>query len=140
MVVHPQLGHDCYKMVILQTDRSYVLLVPEDRHFVLPEVEIPTFERVALHLTPAVRHKWGQEIVCLFSFPNEVAQESPHAASYYVAEVLERRDPAGASQWVSVESLCPESFAYAGDHQALCCSLARCRREETSPKRGPFEK
>jgi Phosphotransferase enzyme family len=131
---------DRYRMIVLQTDGAQVLLVPKGTDFVLPEVEIPAFQRVAEHLTAAVRLEWGQQILCLFSLASETTRETPDAASYCVAEALDRQDSAGPSRWVSVQSLRQESFADARDHEALSSSLAQCRSEETNPKRGPFEK
>jgi Phosphotransferase enzyme family len=138
--VHPQPGRDRYRMIVLQTNGNYVLLSPEDKHFVLPEVEIPAFERVAQHLTAVVRREWGQEILCLFPLPNDTPPETPHAYSYSVAEALDPQDRVGPSRWVSVESLRQDSFADVRDYQALRCSLCRCSSEETISKRDPFEK
>jgi hypothetical protein len=140
MSVPPQPDRDRYRMIVLQTDGAQVLLVSKGMHFALPEVEVPPFERVAEHLTAAVRREWGQEILCLSSLANEIAQETPHAASYYVTEALDRRDCVGGSRWVSVQSLRQESFADVRDYQGLCCSLARCCSQETNPKQSPFEK
>jgi hypothetical protein len=136
----PQPGRDRYRMIVLRTDGSQVLLVPNGTHFALPEVEIPSFERVAENITTALRREWGHEIVCLYPLRDEVTQETPHAASYYVAEVVGPQISVGRSTWVSVELLFQDSFANACDHQALCSSLARCRSLEATPKRGAFEK
>jgi hypothetical protein len=136
----PQPGRDRYRMIILRTSGTYVLLVPEDKHFVLPEVEIPAFERVAQHLSAAVRQEWGLEILCLFPLPDETSPANSHPISYYVAEALDPQDCVGASRWMSIESLRLDSFADVRDYQALNHSLARCSSQETNPKRASFEK
>jgi Phosphotransferase enzyme family len=127
-------------VIVFHTDGSQVLLAPKGTHFVLPEVEVPPFERVPEHLTSAARRDWGQDIVCLLSLPDQHSSEIPHSVSYHVAEALDPKSCMVPSRWVSIDGLRTESFLDVRDYQALQYSLAQCSRDEANSRRQPFEK
>jgi Phosphotransferase enzyme family len=135
-----QHARDRYRMIVLRANASEVLLVPKLSHFILPEIEIPAFERVAKHLTAAVQREFGQQIVCLFPIRTESPNDTTYALRYYVAEAVGCRDSAQSSTWVSVDSLQLGSLADSTDYDALRSSLARSCSETQHPKMNPFEK
>jgi hypothetical protein len=128
-----------YRIILLQTGGTEVLLVRDGTRFALPEIEIPRFARVAEHLTAAVRREWGQEILCLFSPACRNGPAAPHGVRHYVAEALGPGHCTRHSNWVPVASLTEDSLYHADDYHALCGCLARCCSQHTGPKPGPFE-
>jgi hypothetical protein len=76
----PETGHtDCYRLVLLNSAGTHVILQHEDDRYFLPQIRIPQFTRPAEQITSLVRNNWSTITTLLWSAQIESADKQ----SYY---------------------------------------------------------
>jgi hypothetical protein len=88
VATQPQTAQtDCYRLMLLNSEGTDVLLQRANNKYALPEVRIPRFMRPADQITSLLRDTWGIPTVLLFSSHIESAPGRPH---YAMVEACER--------------------------------------------------
>lgn len=126
------------RVIVLQQNRSSVLLARTAGGFVLPSVEIPRRQRVAENLTVAMKSKWCCEVVCLFALRVRTPENDSNRSNYQVTEGA--NGTAGHDSrtvWVPISSLRQERFADPEDYLSIWDCLKQCDRYQPD-HRTPF--
>lgn len=134
-----QNEHETYRVIILARGGTEVLLVPDGSRLLLPSVSIPQWQRVAENLTAAVKSKWGEEVVCLFTLDRSAAGVSSEQVRYQVTEHWRTGgQPHTSTQWIPASGLSGDLFADQSDYGAIQQSVAKCRGKTPDEEPGPF--
>jgi hypothetical protein len=115
-------------------------VVFDGHHQTLPEIELPRGERIAEHLTEAVRDAYGIEGVSLFSLRSSSEPPGPSDFGYQVMESWSAGNASLDRRWVAVDSLSLHSFRDPDDFQALERGLAQTEAYAIGNQLGPFGK
>src|ERR1700694_4932366 len=76
----PTTQTDCYRLMLLNSEGTDVLLQWANNKYALPEVRIPRFMRPADQITSLLRDTWGIPTILLFSCLIESPLGRPHYA------------------------------------------------------------
>jgi hypothetical protein len=124
---------------LLRGENPEVLLGFEGTHRVLPEIEIPRWQRVAENLTAALRETCGINAVSLSSLEPPPAQSGSSQICYEIMEQCGPHDEAQCEkEWVSVDALIESAFRDACDVQAVRQAIAQTMAYAEDTSRGPF--
>jgi hypothetical protein len=126
------------RVIVLDEDRSSVLLARAQDGFILPSAEIPRRQRVAENLTAAMKSEWGCEVACLFALRVRALENDSNRANYQVAEgatLAGTHDSRTA--WAPISSLRQDCFEDPEDCLSIHECLQQCERYQTDD-RAPF--
>ena len=128
---------DRWRMVIL-TSKSSELLVLENQHqFALPEVLVPRDQRLAWHLNKQVKRLWQLSILSIVPINTTPTAEETDSTQYHIAELVPSESPLPSGMCcVDASSLKPDAFRDSGDFDALSAFLNPSFRSELED--GPF--
>ncbi|MGC0778018.1 MAG: hypothetical protein WCD68_12495, partial [Candidatus Acidiferrum sp.] len=142
MRIDPHEERETRRIILLRLLRGKnpeVLLGFEGTHRVLPEIEIPRWQRVAEHLTAALSKTCGIDAVSLSSL------EAPPAVSRSDQICHEIMEPCGPDaetprekEWAAVDCLIESGFRDPGDFQAVQQAMAQSMAHPEDTTRGPF--
>lgn len=139
--IAPEVESEIHRVILLRgTTSPEVLLVFDGSHQSLPEVRLPRSQRVAEHLTKAIRNAYGIEGVALFSLPKPFEPSNPTQIRYEVVESFSRENSLPASRWVAVDSLEFRSFLDPEDSKSLERGLVEIEAYVSGSRIGPFGK
>lgn len=120
------------RTIVLAQSGEQLLAVPCPAGLVLPSIEIPRYERLAINATAALRRNWACDAICLFAPDTRFLIENSARIRYQVMEVVGNVPKSDSTKaWLSVSQLTPERFQYQEDYQVLQSTL------ETLSKRVP---
>lgn len=122
-----QSERETYRTIVLDQNGIDLLLAPTESGFFLPSVEVPRWQRLAEHLTTAMKRTWGCEAICLFT--PDVTPSANHAnrITYQVMECWHHTETHDArTKWVPISTLAQDSFHDSTDYLAVQQSLAEC--------------
>jgi hypothetical protein len=126
------------RVIVLQQDRSSVLLARAQGGFVLPSVEIPRCQRVAENLTAAMKSKWRREVVCLFALRVRTLENDSSRANYQVAEGANGTGTHDSrTAWAPISALRQDRFEDPEDYLSIRECLNQCDRYQPDD-RTPF--
>jgi len=129
---------EIYRVIVLGQSGTEVLVAPNGDRFALPAVNIPRWQRVAEHLTAAVKTDWGEEVICLIE-PDVSASANGTQIRYQAAEHCSASGkPKMPTQWVPFSALAHDSLIGASDYLAIQQSIALCSPEGKESTSGPF--
>jgi hypothetical protein len=132
-----QSEREICRVIVLGRDGTEVLLRIAEPGFAFPAVEIPRSERLAEHLTAALRKDWGCDAVCLFT-PNHSSEDGDSNGKHY--EVTECWHDGGRKDetvWKPIRSLTADSFQNEAEFRILEECLQQLDRYERDPS-SPF--
>lgn len=143
MELQQESDHETCRVIVLGRNREDVLLGVNQAGFFLPSVEVPRWQRLAEHLTAALRRDFGCEAVCLFSPKNPSSGSESIGTHYEVMECWHDEGCAGGSVWKPIGSLVERSFQDNSEFRMIghCLKdLDRYEQDLSSPfvKRGWF--
>jgi phosphotransferase family enzyme len=132
---------DRYRLVVPRKAGSEILVMEEAGGFSLPDVEIPKWERIAPHITRALKNRWNLEGYCL-STPgyNPLRAESAFS-SYQIVEPCRPDDdcPAG-TRWVLFAALTTNHFSNSEDYRVIQSAIDELKEYARGIVPGPFAK
>jgi Phosphotransferase enzyme family len=129
---------DCYRAIVLRNRGAELLTVSTECGLVLPSVEIPRWQRVAVNLTGALTSKWGCETICLFSPQVNHSSDGSKRLFWQVMECCQHAGTTNArAEWTRVSSLSADFFANSEDYIALRQSLDQLLKRPADNSR-PF--
>lgn len=125
-----------YRVLVFSRNGTEILLMRSPSGVHLPEVTIPTRERIAESVTSAMKQEFGEVVVCLF----EPDSSGSARTVRYVATRHWRtcETSAGLLQWGLINDLLESMFGNRDDYRAVRESLARCRFPISNTPSGPF--
>ncbi len=124
---------------LLRGENPEVLLGFEGTHRVLPEIEIPRWQRVAENLTAALREICGINAVSLSSLEPPPARLCSGQICYEIMEQCGPHDEAQCEkEWVSFDALTESAFREACDVHAVRQAIAQTMAYAKDTSRGPF--
>ena len=131
---------ECRRIILLRGRKPEVLLAIEGSpRRSLQEILIPRWQRVAEHLTAALRDTCGIDAVSLSSFEYRLSGSSSERIRY---EILEPCGPEANAprekEWVSVDALVESGFQDPCDFQAVHQAAAQCMANRENTISGPF--
>jgi hypothetical protein len=124
MAINSETNQDCYRVIVLRDSGAELLVVPTERGFELPSLEVPRLQRVAVNLTAALREQWGCEAICLFD--PKVSKWDSRAKPFFWQVMEYRRDAETASTravWTRVSAASADCFVNSKDFSSLRHSL-----------------
>ncbi len=138
-VVARPAQRDQYRLLLLRTNGSELLVVGEQPAFTLPCVEVPKWERVAENMIAAVRRRYGLSAFCLFSPHVSAAARAGEQPLYQVMATGEDCDATSdETHWLRVHSLPDRSFADGQDFVAITDMLRQIAEFQSGEAIGPF--
>jgi hypothetical protein len=124
---------------LLRGENPEVLLGFEGTYRVLPEIEIPRWQRVAEHLTAVLTKTCGIHAVSLSSLEALPAQSGSQQIRY---EIMERCNPDDTAphdkRWVAADCMAESAFRDPGDFQAARQAIAQSMDYAQNTTSGPF--
>lgn len=124
---------------LLRGENPEVLLGFEGTRRVLPEIEIPRWQRVAEHLTAALGKTYGIHAVSLSSLEALPAQSGSQQIWYEIMEPCSPDDRARHDKrWVAADCLVESAFRDPGDFQAALQAIAQSMTYAQNTRSGPF--
>ena len=143
MEPQPQSDRETCRVIVLGRHREDVLLGVNQAGFFLPSVEVPRWQRLAEHLTAALRRDFGCEAVCLFSPKNPSSGIGSNGTHYEVMEYWHDEGCAGGTVWKPIGSLVECSFQDNSEFRVIgqCLKELDCYEQDLSSpfvKRGWF--
>lgn len=142
MRIDPHVERETRRIILLRLLRGEnpeVLLGIEGTHRVLPEIEIPRWQRVAENLTAALRETCGINAVSLSSLEALPAQSASQQISYEIMEPCTPDDTAPHDKrWVAADCLVESAFRDPGDFQAARQAIAQSMAYAQNTTSGPF--
>ena len=97
-----------YRVIVLQSDGTEVLLTRSHAGVEFPVVTIPRWERVAENVTSEMKRKWGEVVVCLFEPDLSADADAPrYVAARHWRTCGEGRAPL---QWTALTDLTDNAF------------------------------
>jgi hypothetical protein len=140
--IDPHEERETRRIILLRLRRGEnpeVLLGFEGTHRVLPEIEIPRWQRVAENLTAALRETCGINAVSLSSLEPPPAQSGSSQIRYEIMEPCGPHDETQCDkEWVSVDALIESAFRDACDFQAARQAIAQSMAYAEDTSSGPF--
>ena len=135
----PQLGCDCFRVLLFRRETSELLVEETERGFALPQLEIVPHSRVAEEVTSAFENLWGLSVYCLFDLTGSYG--SPTACRHQVAEAVRVRPgvPNGM-RWVSVTYCIDANFRNHADVEAIHAALRAFDSYGSGRQHNPFGK
>jgi Phosphotransferase enzyme family len=129
MLAQPQPDHDVYRIILLDPSGQQVLLLSDRGRFQLPTVQIPRFQRIAEHLTAAVRNDLCHPAVCLFSLGADSPSGSGDKTVCQVMECIGApHDLPERAHWLPISSLQDVSSGDPAQYRDVAESVAECQR------------
>ncbi len=118
---------ETYRAIVLDQNRTALLLAPTDNGFLLPWANVPRWQRLAENLTAAMKSNWGCEAICLFAPDAAASASHSSGVNYHVLECWNHAETRDASaKWVPISSLSEKSFQDWADYLAVQRSVAEC--------------
>jgi Phosphotransferase enzyme family len=125
-----------YRVIVLQSDGTEVLLTRSHAGVEFPVVTIPRWERVAENVTSEMKREWGEVVVCLFEPDLPADADAPrYVAARHWRTCGEGRAPL---QWTALTDLTDNVFRDPDEFRALHESVAKCAASTTNAASGPF--
>jgi hypothetical protein len=125
-----------HRVILFASQVEELLVLPKQGRLRLPEVSIPTHQRIAEHLTASVYRDWSQHAVSLFGLETSSTDSE---ARYEVMESIDRqRSDAAGLRRVSLSSLRDYQFEQSTDAMAVARAIAECKEYAAGSKQGPF--
>jgi hypothetical protein len=113
------MDNELWRLLLLRNQASEILLRSGPSGFFLPEISIPSGQRVAVHLNSEIARLWNLEVISLFELAFPQGKSTPHH-KYHVAELLEGEGLADSRfEWASLSALARKSFSGSNDFAAL---------------------
>ena len=124
------------RVILFASQGEELLVLLKQGRFRLPEVSIPTHQRIAEHLTASVYRDWCQDAVRLFGLDTSSTDSE---ARYEVMQSTDEQgsDDAGLHR-VSLCSLRDCQFEEPADAMAVVSAIAECKEYAAGTKQGPF--
>jgi len=136
----PEALKDIHRLLVLRNDAAELLVAGVAPPFMLIDVEVPKWERVAQTISKAMKEQYEIESICLF--PLTLSPEAPISQTQY--HVLDARGaPPGAprgTRWAAINALPLNSFANEADFAALCDTTRKIREFRSDAAAEPFGK
>ena len=128
---------DRWRMVILASKPSELLVLANQHQFALPEVLVPRDQRLAWHLNKQVKRLWQLSILSIVPINTTPTGEETGSTQYHLAELVPSDSPLPPGMCcVDLSSLRPNAFRDSGDFDALAAFLNPSLRSEMED--GPF--
>jgi Phosphotransferase enzyme family len=132
-----QSEREMCRVIVLGRDGNEVLLKITEPGFAFPAVEIPRWERLAEHLTAALRRDWGCDAVCLFT-PNHSSEDGNSNGKHYeVTECWHEGGRKDETVWRPIRCLTVDSFQNEAEFRILEQCLHQLDRNGSDPS-SPF--
>lgn len=129
MLTQPQPDYDVYRIILLDPSGQQVLLLSDRGRFQVPLVQIPRFQRIAAHLTAAVKNDLCHPAVCLFSMSVDALGDALDKVPCQVMECIGApHDLPDRAYWLPISSLQEVSLDDPTQYRAVAQSLAECQR------------
>jgi hypothetical protein len=132
-----QSEREMCRVIVLGRDGTEVLLKIAEPGFAFPAVEIPRWERLAEHLTAALRRDWGCDAVCLFTSNHSSEDGDSNGKHYEVTECWRDGGRKDETVWKPIRSLTADSFHNEAEFRILEQCLQQLDRYERDPS-SPF--
>jgi hypothetical protein len=132
MQVTPQAENEIHRVILFPPRGVELLVLSEHGRHRLPALSIPSYQRIAEHLTASVHREYSQNAVSLFGF-------SASSTHYQVMESTEAfRCAIADTRWVPVSSLDESQFDDPADVTAIARAVAECKEYADGPNHGSF--
>ena len=132
-----QSEREMCRVIVLRHDGTEVLLKIAEPGFAFPAVDVPRWERLAEHLTAALRRDCGCDAVCLFSPNHSSVDWDSNGKHYEVMECLREGGRKDETVWKPIRSLTANSFQNEAEFRILEQCLHQLDRYERDPS-SPF--
>lgn len=120
-----QSDREIYRVIVLGQAGTELLLAPTATGVSLPEVEVPRWQRAAANLNAAMKSRWGEEVICLFTPDVGPSPGTEREVHYQMAEHWREVGKSDSpTQWVPTSTLSEASFAHPADYAAVRRALA----------------
>jgi hypothetical protein len=135
----PHEERETRRIILLRGKNPEVFVGFDGTHRTFPHVEIPRWQRVAEHLTGALRETCGINAVSLSSLEPPPAQSGSSQIRYEIMEPCGPHDETQCDkEWVSVDALIESAFRDACDFQAARQAIAQSMAYAQNATSGPF--
>lgn len=125
MLISEEPAHETCRVIVFGRSGKEILLWRSDAGLHFPHVTIPRWQRVAEHVTVAMKEQWGHEVICLFEMDSPL--DGKNTSLYVVTSYWRTSGQCAAPlQWISVNDVAEDSFAEPADYLALRNSLDQC--------------
>lgn len=127
----------CHLLLMRNHDKE-VLLLNKDEGFLVPNLEIPRWQRSALHLVAGVRRLWGIEAICRFGLPVDFNETN---SQYFVLDVLNPNDiAADGTSWIPVTDINWDDSETASTRERFYTAVRRAAEYDAAKPPVPFTK
>jgi hypothetical protein len=113
----PQL--ESWRLLVVRPERAEILLHADGVTFSLPEIAIPSQERIAANINREVERRFGLRVISLYEIhPGSPAL--PDGVVYHAALSLQSSEPIPSGTiWMSIDDLSADSFRREDDFAAI---------------------
>lgn len=141
MYREPQEEHETRRIILLRGKNPEVLVGFDGVHRILPEVEIPRWQRVAERLTAALRESCGIDAVSISRLEASPEDSGSKEIVYEIMEPIAADTEAPREkEWVSVDGLVESGFRDQDDVPAVRRAVAQSATRAEDTTREPFGK
>jgi phosphotransferase family enzyme len=126
------------RLIMLRRDQVFLSRLSDE--YVLPEVQVPKYERMAPHVTGQVFRFYGLEALCLFNPQLRTRTTREPDALYQVLEVTDGHSGSEGTVWVPRLHLPQLRFRWSQDHEMLQSALHEADLYDSGGIIAPFAK
>jgi aminoglycoside phosphotransferase (APT) family kinase protein len=139
--VSAQQETEMYRLIVTRRRGSELLCLADGPDYVLPDIEIPRWQRVADQVNRAVKERWNIEAYSLSTFYSDPSAENAPITGFQVMECIWSTDrPPAGGYWVPLTSLTDGAFRDPTSSRQIQDVLRRIVAPSACETRDPFAK
>jgi thiamine kinase-like enzyme len=128
------------RLIILRRCNSEVFLSRSAEGYVLPEVQIPKWQRIAPHVVKQVNKTYELETICVFNPQSRKAATFDSDRLYQVLELVGSHNHIERTVWIPRSEVPHLTFRSPEEHQMLEAALQEADLYSSGELTGPFGK